>query len=216
MPRSDVRIMTVPNPTRYPVQRSQLTFFFIVIFFLKKIRVTLARSGKLEATASDMTNLVADPMMVAKSSPPSEPESGTYYAPFLLPLPIAMDFEATPSSLFTITKTTKRSTYDCARLRRNIGAPRARFADVLLHNKEDIVTETTIYNVAFWRSPHWITPHTSAGCLPGVMRRWLLDQKIIQEAKTGTIKTRDIKDGEWVLLFNGVQGCKLGIIREQE
>ena len=67
--------------------------------------------------------------------------------------------------------------------------------------------ETTIFNVAFYRDSQWVTPTTTSGCLGGVVRRWLLENGRIREE----VLTRDmIYEREWVLLFNGVQGCQLG------
>src|SRR6266852_9215370 len=34
-------------------------------------------------------------------------------------------------------------------------------------------------NVAFFLHGRWVTPHESTGCLPGVVRRWLLEQHLV-------------------------------------
>lgn len=83
-------------------------------------------------------------------------------------------------------------------------------ADVLLYNPLNQISETTIYNVAFYRSKRWQTPPVSTGCLPGVLRRWLLEQGRIYEADENLLTRESIQEGECVLLFNGVQGCRLG------
>jgi 4-amino-4-deoxychorismate lyase len=44
------------------------------------------------------------------------------------------------------------------------------------------------------------------------MRRWLLENGRIQEAEDGLLNKDMVKDGDWVLLFNGVRGCRLGRI----
>ena len=76
-----------------------------------------------------------------------------------------------------------------------------------MYNQHGELMETTIFNIAFYRNSQWITPATTSGCLGGVMRRWLLENGRIREE----ILTRDaICDGEYVLLFNGVQGCRFG------
>lgn len=72
--------------------------------------------------------------------------------------------------------------------------------------------ETSIFNVAFLRDSKWLTPHSKVGCLPGVARRWLLESELIEEDADGRLDTTNITEGEVVLLFNGVQGCRLGII----
>jgi branched-subunit amino acid aminotransferase/4-amino-4-deoxychorismate lyase len=67
--------------------------------------------------------------------------------------------------------------------------------------------ETTIFNAAFYRDSQWVTPATTSGCLGGVMRRWLLENGRIREE---ILRKNAISEGEWVLLFNGVQGCRIG------
>lgn len=57
-----------------------------------------------------------------------------------------------------------------------------------------------------------MTPPESSGCLPGVLRRWLLEQGRIKEAREGVLTRDSVVDGECVLLMNGVRGCELGRI----
>jgi branched-subunit amino acid aminotransferase/4-amino-4-deoxychorismate lyase len=69
--------------------------------------------------------------------------------------------------------------------------------------------ETSIRNIAFWRKGRWVTPSLQAGCLPGVARRLLIEEgKIIG----GEILITDVKVGEILLLFNAVEGARLGKI----
>lgn len=124
---------------------------------------------------------------------------------------IYVDTESITPYMFTATKTTFRDVYDHARTRNekrlqpgsNWGG-----SDVLLYNDNGRIMEATIFNVAFYRSSKWVTPSTNSGCLPGVMRRWLLHNHQISEDE-GLTKD-SIQPGEWVLLSNGVQGCRLG------
>jgi len=85
--------------------------------------------------------------------------------------------------------------------------------EVLLHNERDIITEGSISNIAIYRSRRWLTPRLDTGCLPGVMRRWLIEQGRIYEGQESVFQLDSIRAGDWVLLFNGVQGCRLGRIR---
>ena len=126
---------------------------------------------------------------------------------------IYVDTEAITSSIFTTTKTTFRSVYDHARMRNgNRSQPGSDWSgsDILLYNDKGFITEATIFNVAFYRSSKWITPSANSGCLPGVMRRWLLQSCRISEDESRCLTKDSIQPGEWVLLFNGVQGCRLG------
>lgn len=71
--------------------------------------------------------------------------------------------------------------------------------------------ETSICNVAFWRSHRWVTPAALTGCLPGIARRYFLEQGLITEPETGdTLKPTNVRHGECILLFNAVRGAQLG------
>lgn len=124
-----------------------------------------------------------------------------------------LDSQATYPSVFTSTKTTHRKNYDAARSRAAsaLGYPLPDDHDVLLYNLAGEVMETSIRNVAFRRDGQWVVPPTSTGCLPGVARRYLLEQGNITELAPGHALTiNDLADGEWLLLFNAVRGCQLG------
>lgn len=73
--------------------------------------------------------------------------------------------------------------------------------------------ETSICNVAFHRNGRWLTPLLAVGCISGVFRRWLLENGRIYEADEHSISLNTIKNNEWVLVFNGVAGCRLGRLR---
>ncbi len=110
-----------------------------------------------------------------------------------------VDTEPTPSAgLFSSTKTTERTIYDAARAR--VGLPLQPFsdADVILYNPDEHVTETSVSNVAFYRSHRWVTPPLSTGCLPGVTRRWLLQHKRIFEAESSELTKAGLRPGDWV------------------
>ncbi|KZT27710.1 hypothetical protein NEOLEDRAFT_1060166 [Neolentinus lepideus HHB14362 ss-1] len=148
-----------------------------------------------------------------------------------------IDSQPTPPTIFTRTKTTNRKHYDEARTRAGLfpmttasasssvaNHPAANTAqpsdcDVILFTPESLVSETSIRNVAFRRtfpsgSIAWLTPPLSTGCLPGVMRRYLLDQGRIQEARDGDLKKEDVTTGQWVMVFNGVEGVRMGKVMD--
>lgn len=162
----------------------------------------------MTANVSPTVHFLSDPAAASLFNPISDiipSEIGSI-------LTIHIDIQPTPTSIFTSTKTTQRTVYNDARAR--IGLPPGPLAesDVLLYNPDNLITETSIFNVAFYRSSFWITPATTTGCLPGVFRRWLLEQGRIREADQHSLTKDSIKDGECVLLFNGAQGCRLGRI----
>jgi 4-amino-4-deoxychorismate lyase len=178
-------------------------FFASVNVFVIKVRITLSRSGKLAVTTTPMPPLTSDPTILPIPRNIQDKSIGTIL--------LHLDQESTPSSLFTITKTTNRRIYDEARQRNHLPSLPSP-TEVLLYNPEQLITETTIFNVALYRSSGWITPALSSGCLPGVMRRWLLEEGRIREDHEGILTRSIVKEGELILLFNGAQGCRLGRI----
>lgn len=128
------------------------------------------------------------------------------------PISVYLDTEPTSPSVFTSTKTTRREVYNLARARAGIpavGVEPGTPNDVALYRSDGQVMETSIRNIAFWRGDRWVTPSLRVGCLPGVARRLLLEEGKIGE---GEISITDLKVGETVLLFNAVEGARLGKI----
>ncbi|KAF7337478.1 hypothetical protein MSAN_02220800 [Mycena sanguinolenta] len=154
-----------------------------------KIRITLSQAGVLTATASRVSPFKFDPTSPSFSRPLTD--SATLYGP---------------------ASTTERTVYNAARARAGLPALPSPDADVLLYNPSEHITETSVSNVAFYRSHRWVTPPLSAGCLAGVTRRWLLQHKRIFEAEPGELTKASMRPGDWVLLFNSVHGCRLGRI----
>lgn len=159
----------------------------------------VSRDGSLSTVASPAPPLRSTDVRV----PPGSPDAiRTVY----------VDREPTPPSLFTRTKTTHRDMYNAARARFKLGplpTPADANTDVLLHNPNGLVTETSIRNIAFRRGDRWVTPRTHSGCLPGVMRRLMLEDGRFVE---GDIHLEDICPGETVLTTNGMEGCYMGRI----
>jgi branched-subunit amino acid aminotransferase/4-amino-4-deoxychorismate lyase len=94
-------------------------------------------------------------------------------------------------------KTTNRAVYEAARQECDAQT------DALLSNERSEITETTIMNVALFREGRWVTPATSCGLLPGVMREELLARGEIVE---GVILVNSIRDGEPIRCFNALRG----------
>lgn len=124
---------------------------------------------------------------------------------------VYLDPESTPPSIFTCTKTTKREMYNSARERAKL-APLAPSSpgrpvpseEVLIHNERQHITEGSFTNFAVYRSRRWVTPSADSGCLPGVMRRWIVEQGRVYEASEETFNRESLRQDEWLLLFNGV------------
>ncbi|KAJ7631252.1 aminotransferase [Roridomyces roridus] len=163
-----------------------------------KIRVTLSRAGLLTATASPVKPFKIDPTSPSFSKPLTD--SATLYGPAMT---LFVDPEPTPpSGLFTSTKTTERTVYNASRARVGLPSLPTDDADVIMYNSQLHITEAS----------EWVTPPLASGCLPGVLRRWLLQHKRIREAAEGELTKSRLNPGDWVLLFNCVHGCRLGRI----
>ncbi|TFL06813.1 aminotransferase [Pterulicium gracile] len=174
-----------------------------------KLRITVRKEGAITITSAPIKPLLSDPTSATFFNPLTD--SPSMFGPIQS---IFIDTQPTTSSIHTFTKTTLRDHYDQARSRAKIPSLTSP-ADVVLHNNQHLVTETSISNVAVWRQKgygsYWITPHTNTGCLPGVLRRWLLEQGRIREAMPNDdLSLERIRPGDWLLLFNGVHGCRLG------
>ncbi|KAF9245873.1 aminotransferase [Melanogaster broomeanus] len=180
-----------------------------------KIRVVVTPSGAMEATATPVAPLRYDPIEPSRFNP--ETDSHGQFEPILS---IHIDTQPTADTVFM--KTTNRQAYDDARARAGIppvGAPRPSYTasdcpdDVILFNTSKAITESSICNVAFHRDGNWLTPPLTVGCISGVFRRLLLENGCVHEAVQNSISLDTVKDDEWVLVFNGVTGCRLGRVR---
>ncbi|SCW02088.1 LAFE_0E13916g1_1 [Lachancea fermentati] len=133
---------------------------------------------------------------------------------------VFIDSEPLTVSPFTTFKTTKRDHYSAARKRMAEKAKRLEAkslkSEILVFNSAFELMEGSITNVAvIYKEPNsdrysYQTPYLSSGCLCGVMRYYLLKKNLISETH---IDVRDLKQGDEVLLFNGVMGCVKGIVR---
>lgn len=175
-----------------------------------QIRITVSKKAQIQVAASPLsTRFQSDPTSLSLFHPVFHSQN-----PPLSLLRIYVDKLPTRPSIFTRTKTTFRQVYDHVKIRNQsiLSSPldSSSNSDVLMYNQDGEITETTIFNVAFYRNSQWLTPPTTTGCLPGVMRRSLLESGRIHEDRLNLLKKDSIHRDEWVLLFNGVQGCRLG------
>jgi len=184
------------------------------VYLLDQLRITVSKEGRIVVTATPLeTSFTTDPTLSSLIKPPFPISSENV-------VKVYIDIQQTPPSVFTQTKTTLRGLYEAAKERNKPTVKEKGDWDVLLHNEEGKVMETTIFNIAFYRSSRWLTPCTSTGCLGGVMRRWLLRAGRItpdndDREESSVLRRESIVNGEWVLLFNGVQGCRLGRIYDK-
>ncbi|KAJ7786589.1 aminotransferase, partial [Mycena metata] len=130
-----------------------------------RIRVTLSRAGLLTVTASPIPPFKSDPTSPSFFKPLTD--SASLYGPALTLAP------STPPPAPAVGL-----------------SPTATDADVLLYNPFDQITESSVANVAFYHADTWVTPPLASGCLPGVLRRWLLQHKRIREAEPHELATK--------------------------
>ena len=72
---------------------------------------------------------------------------------------LRLDTRATPSSPFTLLKTTARAMYDASRDRAlPLHAASSVHREVILYNEVSEVTEGTLTSLYFWRGGRWVTP----------------------------------------------------------
>ena len=99
------------------------------------------------------------------------------------PYEVIVDVAATPSSVHTHYKTTRRQMYDAARQRAGITGPEPR--EVLLVNADNgTIMDGSITTVYFWRQGIWVTPPvppryaeaSGSGGLDGTTRRWSIER----------------------------------------
>jgi para-aminobenzoate synthetase/4-amino-4-deoxychorismate lyase len=69
-------------------------------------------------------------------------------------------------------------------------------------NNSGEITESTVANVIVRLDGEWVTPPLASGCLPGVMRRVLLEAGEISEKP---IAVSDLARAEAVALINSVR-----------
>lgn len=167
-----------------------------------QIRILLSIDGQIRVETYPTIALIRDPLAAAYFNPDQDTADKS-------PKPVltvSLDTQPTTSSPFTSFKTTSRAHYDAARSRVGI-ISRTDPREVILYNDRGEITEGSFRNVSFWRGGKWVTPPGETGCLPGTVRRWLMENGLLHEQ---VIKKDDIKPGEWVMMSNGVDITILG------
>ncbi|MGZ4137844.1 MAG: aminodeoxychorismate synthase component I [Actinomycetota bacterium] len=127
-----------------------------------RIRLLLARGGKVDMSVTSLDRGAPEPVRLALDDHPVD-----------------------PSDVFLFHKTTMRRRYDEARARH----PDA--DDALLVNRAGEITETAVTNVAVERQGIWWTPPIEAGLLPGTERAALLADGTIVERPITVDEARD-------------------------
>jgi len=141
-----------------------------------KVRVILSRCGAFAIESSPLGSLEGSVIGLARQ-----------------PLP-----EPTP---FIHHKTTRRQVY--IDLLRDHCHSNLAVNDLVLWNQAGFVTESLIANVVIEIGGHLYTPPLQHGLLPGVFRRMLLEQRVIQEK---SISIAQLREAQSIHLINSVRG----------
>ena len=131
-----------------------------------RVRLTLDRSGRVAAEATDLPASASRPVRVALDRDPVD-----------------------PSDVWLFHKTTRREPYERRR------AARPDVDDVLLTNTRGEVTESTVANLAVLLDGTWMTPPRDAGLLAGTYRDVLLREgRLVERAVTveGLLRTDEV------------------------
>ncbi|MBP9886855.1 MAG: aminodeoxychorismate synthase component I [Leptospiraceae bacterium] len=105
------------------------------------------------------------------------------------------------TNIFQIHKTSNRHLYDTEYKK----ALQLNLVDYIFLNEKEEIVESCIYNLFIKKAGNFYTPPIDSGCLPGVMREYLLKKKLLKE-KTLTLK--DLYSAEAIYLCNSVRGIK--------
>ena len=97
-------------------------------------------------------------------------------------------------------KTTRRAHYDKARAALPVGAHEA----VLLNERGELCEGTITNIVLTTRDGEQLTPALSSGCLPGIYRQSLLDDRGLREA---VLTLTDLNDARHIYLINSLRGA---------
>jgi para-aminobenzoate synthetase/4-amino-4-deoxychorismate lyase len=109
-----------------------------------------------------------------------------------------------PNTIYLYHKTTRRTVYEQAK--NGID----HFDDVILWNKNNEITESTIANIVFKEKGIYYTPPVSSGLLGGTYRQWLLEAGKILERRITKDQLRETKD---IYLINSVREWRKAVLK---
>lgn len=160
-----------------------------------RVRVSLSRTGQLNATASDIPE--RDNLFSGLSDIPSGAESND-------PLfKVVVDPQRVPHTLFNSLKTSVRDFYSDSRDRMGVSSSQSP-AEVIICSPDGEVQEGSTTSIAVKdQSGEWVTPPLKRGGAVGVLRSFLIELGFIREAP---IHGAGLKPGDEMLVFNGVIG----------
>ena len=159
----------------------------------RRVRLTLSRAGEIEITHSELPDNslpVTDPEAVLENENFSE-----------LPEVVFSGKNSDSTSRYLYHKTTLRKLYDAERNQ----AVAKGYYEVLFLNEKGEVTEGSYSNIFLQKEGKLITPPVLCGLLPGVLRKYLLQQYpyLVEEA---SFTLEDIGLADALYVGNSVRG----------
>ncbi len=154
-----------------------------------RVRLTLAKSGQIELTATPCNAPVAITWPIPATAQPE------------LPRVIFSNQTTDPASPWLFHKTTLRELYDTERKQ----ALAAGFHEVLFANTRGEVTEGSITNIFIERQGTILTPPVECGLLPGVFRRYLFEHAPLP-IREAILTRQDLEQAEALFVGNSVRG----------
>ena len=159
---------------------------------LTMLRVLLSRSGSIEINTRDLSGWHKPVLEIPTREQLNSLSSEKLKKVSLASSPIEIH------QTFSFHKTTRRSAYD------DIKSSDSTLFDTIAFNN-NLIVEGCITNIAIYNNQldKWITPHSKTGCLPGTLRRYLLETNQVIE---GDVPLDCLTKGMRLLCFNSVRG----------
>ncbi len=111
--------------------------------------------------------------------------------------PVAWASEAVQVDAITFHKTTRRERYE------RWHPPQSAVYDHLLFDRDGHVTEFTRGNLVIERGGRWFTPPLTCGLLPGTLRGWLINHRLLEER---ILSRTDVETAAELWFINSLQG----------
>ncbi|KAF2748349.1 hypothetical protein M011DRAFT_493725 [Sporormia fimetaria CBS 119925] len=120
-----------------------------------KIRLLFDKNGTMSADTTSVPPVTLEELFPKSLDPAKQAEQSKQPGPWL----VGLDKEPTPSSPFTLLKTTMRDLYNSARARSLPENPEDPMrTEVMLYNECDEVAEGTFTSLYLFRGGRWVTP----------------------------------------------------------
>ena len=143
---------------------------------IKKIRLSLAKWGKIKIDVSDILKPSKDISVIISQNKINSTDKFRYF------------------------KTTNRKLYDDEYALYNSKG----FYEVLYQNEKDEIAEGSRTNIFYRKGTNWFTPALNSGLLPGIYRKYFIERH--SDISERNIKIEDLIEADELLLTNALRG----------